>query len=149
MSNLRSFLALSTIAATIFALPAQAASTSTVRVEMRDATDDPSMKNMEMKAEPQSVKAGQVSFEVANESKSIVHEMIVVAVADPSVVLPYDEKKSEVIESKIKHLGEASDLAPGTKKTLNLKLKPGSYVLICNQSGHYHQGMTTSFTVTK
>ena len=116
---------------------------------MRDATDDPSMKNMEMKAEPQSVKAGQVSFEVANESKSIVHEMIVVAVADPSVVLPYDEKKSEVIESKIKHLGEASDLAPGTKKTLNLKLKPGSYVLICNQSGHYHQGMTTSFTVTK
>jgi len=147
MLNLRSFLALTTIASTISVLPAQAASTSTVRVEMRDATDDPSMKNMEMMAEPQSVKAGQVSFEVSNKSKSIVHEMIVVA--DLGVALPYDEKKSKVIESKIKHLGEASDLAPGSKKTLKLKLKPGNYILICNQSGHYHQGMTTSFTVTK
>ena len=111
---------------------------SVVKVDMTDSTVDPSLKNMVMKAEPQTVKAGPVTFEVSNRSKSLIHEMIVVSVSDPSSPLPYDDKANRVIESKIKHLGEASDLKPGTKKTLKLTLKPGSYLLICNQAGHYH-----------
>jgi uncharacterized cupredoxin-like copper-binding protein len=122
---------------------------SVVKVDMTDSTVDPSLKNMVMKADPQTVKAGPVTFEVSNSSKSLIHEMIVVSVSDPSSPLPYDDKANRVIESKIKHLGGASDLKPGTKKTLKLTLKPGSYLLICNQAGHYHQGMTTTFTVTQ
>jgi uncharacterized cupredoxin-like copper-binding protein len=122
---------------------------SVVKIDMTDATVDASLKNMVMKAEPQTVKAGPVAFEVSNSSKSLIHEMIVVSVSDPNSPLPYDDKANRVIESKIKHLGEASDLKPGTKKTLKLTLKPGSYLLICNQVGHYHQGMTTTFTVTQ
>jgi uncharacterized cupredoxin-like copper-binding protein len=122
---------------------------SVVKIDMTDATVDASLKNMVMKADPQTVKAGPVTFEVSNSSKSLIHEMIVVSVSDPNSPLPYDDKANRVIESKIKHLGEASDLKPGTKKTLKLTLKPGSYLLICNQVGHYHQGMTTTFTVTQ
>ena len=122
---------------------------SVVKVDMTDSTVDPSLQKMVMKADPQTVKAGPVTFEVSNGSKSLVHEMIVVSVADPGSPLPYDDKANRVIESKIKHLGEASDLKPGSRKTLKLTLKPGSYLLICNQTGHYHQGMTTTFTVTQ
>ena len=75
--------------------------------------------------------------------------MIVVSVADPNTPLPYDRKDDRVIESKIKDLGEASDLPPGTKKTLSLTLKPGNYILICNQPGHYKTGMKASLIVTE
>jgi len=147
--NAKAFWLIAAVAASVPFATSQAATGSVVKVEMRDATNDPSMKMMEMKAEPQTAKAGPVTFEVFNKSKSIVHEMIVVAVTNPGEALPYNDKKSEVIEGKIKHLGEASDLPPGSSKTLKLTLKPGNYILICNQPGHYHQGMTTTFTVTE
>ena len=69
--------------------------------------------------------------------------MIVVRVARPNSSLPYDQKANRVIESKIRDLGEASDLEPGQKKTLRLVLKPGDYLLVCNQPGHYKSGMKT------
>jgi uncharacterized cupredoxin-like copper-binding protein len=69
-------------------------------------------------------------------------------VADPNTPLPYDLKHDRVIESKIKDLGEASDLPPGTKKTLTLMLKPGDYILMCNQPAHYKTGMKANLTVT-
>jgi len=147
--NTKAFLLLVAFATCAPIAASQAATSTVVKVTLRDATDDPNMKMMEMKADPQTIKAGPVSFEVTNESKSLVHEMIVVAIAQPGEALPYNDKKGEVLESKIKHLGEASDLPAGTKKTLKLNLKPGNYVLICNQPGHYHQGMTTAFTVTQ
>jgi uncharacterized cupredoxin-like copper-binding protein len=81
--------------------------------------------------------------------QTLIHEMIVVSVSDPNSPLPYDDKANRVIESKIKQLGEASDLKPGTNKTLKLTLKPGSYLLICNQVDLYHRGMSTTFTVTQ
>jgi uncharacterized cupredoxin-like copper-binding protein len=54
-----------------------------------------------------------------------------------------------VIEKRIHHLGEISDLKPGAKGTMTLDLKPGSYVVICNQPGHYKAGMMTALTVTR
>jgi uncharacterized cupredoxin-like copper-binding protein len=96
-----------------------------------------------------SAKAGEVEFDVTNLSRSMVHEMIVVAVKSGSETLPYDAKKDVVDEDRIADLGEASDLDPGTKKTLKLTLKPGLYRLICNQPGHYKAGMRADFTVTK
>ncbi len=126
-----------------------AMSPAVVHVDLMDPSSGPAVKSMMIKADRQSVKAGPVEFLVSNDSKTLVHEMIVVSVRDPNTPLPYDSKNSTVIESKIKDLGEASDLPPGTKKTLTLTLKPGKYILICNQPDHYKSGMRTSLTVTE
>jgi Sulfocyanin (SoxE) domain len=39
-------------------------------------------------------------------------------------------------------------LKPETSGKLTLNLKPGPYLLMCNQPGHWHAGMWTKFTVT-
>jgi uncharacterized cupredoxin-like copper-binding protein len=41
------------------------------------------------------------------------------------------------------------DLPPGTKKTLTLTLKPGNYILMCNQPDHYKTGMKANLSVTQ
>ena len=120
-----------------------------MHVDLMDPSSGPSIKSMMIKTDQQSVKAGPVTFMVSNDSKNLVHEMLVVSVADPKTPLPYDRKDDRVIESKIKDLGEASDLPPGRKKTLTLTLKPGDYILMCNQPAHYEAGMTANLTVTQ
>ena len=124
-------------------------SQAVVHVDLMDPSSGPSIKSMMIKTDQQSVKAGPVTFMVSNDSKNLVHEMLVVSVADPKTPLPYDRKDDRVIESKIKDLGEASDLPPGRKKTLTLTLKPGDYILMCNQPAHYEAGMTANLTVTQ
>ena len=119
-----------------------------VHVDLMDPSTGPSIKSMTVKTDQQSVKAGPVKFLVSNDSKTLVHEMIVVSVADPKAALPYDKKDDRVVESKIKDLGEASDLQPGEKKTLTLTLKPGDYILMCNQPDHYKTGMSVNLAVT-
>jgi uncharacterized cupredoxin-like copper-binding protein len=142
----------STLTAILLALNAAAhASTqapTVVHVDLVDPSTRPDIKSMTIKADAQRVKAGPVEFDVSNDSKTLVHEMIVVAVARPDSPLPYDKKANRVIESKIDDLGEASDLEPGQKKTLRLVLKPGNYLLICNQPDHYKSGMKTDLLVT-
>jgi uncharacterized cupredoxin-like copper-binding protein len=128
---------------------ATAASPSVVRVDLMDPSISSSIKSMRIKTNVQSVKAGLVVFDVSNDSKTLVHEMIVVAAANPHAPLPYDKKDDRVNESKIADLGEASDLPPGEKKTLRLTLKPGNYELICNQPGHYKAGMKAILVVTQ
>lgn len=126
---------------------AAAASPAVVHVDLMDPSSGPSIKSMMIQTDHQRVKAGPVTFMVSNDSKTLVHEMIVVSVADPKTPLPYDGKNDRVIESKIKDLGEASDLPAGEKKTLVLTLKPGNYILLCNQPSHYKAGMRANLTV--
>ncbi len=133
----------------IVAGQASAASPAVVHVDLMDPSTGPSVESMMIKTDQASVKAGPVKFLVSNDSKTLVHEMIVVDVAEPNRPLPYDRKDNRVIESKIKDLGEASDLPPGQKKTLTLTLKPGNYILMCNQPDHYKAGMRANLTVTQ
>ncbi len=142
-------LAFTLLGPSVAAGQAAGASPAVVHVDLMDPSSGPSIKSMMLKTDQQSVKAGPVTFMVSNDSKNLVHEMIVVSVAEPNMPLPYDPKANRVIESKIKDLGEASDLPPGTKKTLTLTLKPGHYLLICNQPGHYKAGMKANLTVTQ
>ncbi len=139
------------LALTLFGSTAgtQAMSPAVVHVDLMDPSTGPSIKSMMIETDQQSVKAGPVTFDVSNNSKALVHEMIVVSVANPSVRLPYDRKDDRVIESKIKDLGEASDLKPGERKTLSLTLKPGDYILMCNQPDHYKAGMKANLIVTE
>ena len=64
---------------------------------------------------------------------------------DPA--LPYDAKEDKVVEESIHSLGEVSEIKPGGHGTLALQLKPGSYLLLCNQPGHYHAGMYSTLAV--
>ena len=124
-------------------------SPAVVHVDLMDQSTNSSIRDMVIKTDAKDVKAGPVIFKVSNDSKGLVHEMIVVSVTDPHTPLPYDRKDDRVDEAKINDLGEAPDLKPGERKTLRLTLKPGNYILMCNQPDHYKSGMETNLVVTR
>ncbi len=127
---------------------APAAAENVVQVEMQDASVDGSLQGMHMKLDRDAIKAGRVTFQVANQSQALVHELHVLRTNLAGSQLPYDSKKDVFVESKVKNLGEVSDMEPGKSGKLSLNLKAGSYVLACNKPGHLHAGMWTKFTVT-
>jgi uncharacterized cupredoxin-like copper-binding protein len=147
------FLATVSIAALALATPGFAKDKpkgEDVKVELIDATVDPSLTGpatMKTTLDKDSVRAGPVTFTVHNASKSQMHEMVLIWVKNPQDALPMDTKSDRVVEDKVKHLGEVADLEPGTSGTLKRSLKPGSYLLVCNQPGHYHAGMWATLTV--
>ena len=102
---------------------------------------------MGIKALPGAVKAGEVTFNVKNDSKDTVHEMIVMFLAEPGKPLPYLEAENRVDEDKAGDKGEVSELDPGKSGALTVEMKAGKYLLICNVPGHYGAGMWTEFTV--
>lgn len=150
------------LALVLVALPASAA--TVVKVDLTDkgagmematgltyATPalDRSKATMGITATPAKARAGVVSFEVTNNSKDTIHEMIVMYLADPTKPLPYIDAENRVDEDKAGDKGEVSELDPGKSGTLTVALKPGKYLLICNVPGHFADGMWTEFEVTK
>lgn len=109
--------------------------------------EDASMATMGIDANPKEVKAGEITFEVTNDSGDVVHEMIVAPVKSTEKPLPYDKTTEKVKEEAAGHLGEVSELDSKKTGSLKLTLKPGKYILYCNIPGHYVLGMWTLFTV--
>jgi len=109
---------------------------------------DTSKATMGIRPSPATVKAGDITFNVTNDSKDTVHEMIVMYLADPAQALPYINTENRVDEDKAGDKGEVSELDPGASGKLTVTLKPGKYLLICNVPGHYAAGMWSEFTVT-
>ncbi len=103
---------------------------------------------MSIRVDKPTVKAGTVTFEVTNWSRSVLHEMLVVSVDNPTAPLPYDYPQARVPEDQVKVLGEAADLQPNVSKSFEVTLTPGSYLLICNLPGHYAAGMAVPLSVT-
>jgi len=126
-----------------------ASAATVVKVSLQDPSTGPGVTAMHIAVDRDGVPAGRVTFRATNESKDQIHELIVVRTDSAQASLPYDEKKAEVIEKRIHHLGEVSDLKPGRSGSMTLSLRPGSYLLICNEPGHYKSGMSTAFSVTK
>lgn len=120
-----------------------------VNITLQDATSGGNVTGMKMTATPASIKPGRVTIRATNRSQGLVHEVIVVRSPAHDAKLPYDDKTGQVIEKRISHLGEVSDLSPGKSGSLTLTLKPGDYLLICNQPNHYKAGMWTRLTVTQ
>lgn len=60
------------------------------------------MGRMSIRTNVTSVNAGEVTFDVSNLSRSILHEMLVVSVENPNAPLPYDYNTGEVPEKQIK-----------------------------------------------
>ncbi|WP_309666956.1 plastocyanin/azurin family copper-binding protein [Tabrizicola sp.] len=151
--------------ATLLSLPATAAGT-TINVSLWDKGGmsmetmgkmpamgmmmggDMAMAMMGITADQATVPAGEVTFAVTNTSKDLIHEMVVTAVADPAVPLPYVEDEQRVDEDAAGHVGEVAELDTGATGSLTVTLTPGTYVLYCNVPGHYQMGMWTVITVT-
>ncbi|MGA8261226.1 MAG: hypothetical protein WB783_13530 [Arenicellales bacterium] len=102
-----------------------------------------------IKLSQSSIPAGMVTFKVMNHSKTLEHEFVVIKTDLAPDKLPYDTGAQRVKENKVDVVGEVDDLMPKTSGTNTFDLKPGKYVAICNQPGHYKLGMYISFTVTK
>ena len=109
---------------------------------------DMGMVTMGITADPVEIPAGEVTFAVTNDSKDMIHEMLVAPVADPPVALPYVAAENRVDEEASGDLGEVSELDPGASGALTVTLKPGTYILFCNVPGHYAMGMWTLVTVS-
>ena len=102
---------------------------------------------MSIRVDKSTVKTGSVTFEVTNWSRSVLHEMLIISVDNPNAPLPYDYPQARVPEDQVKVLGEVADLEPNVTKTVEVTLTPGSYLLICNLSGHYASGMVAPLSV--
>ena len=118
----------------------------TLGIKLQDPSTDSSIAHMRIVLDQDTIKPGRVTLQAENQSKNLVHEVII-GRDDGVKELPMDAKHDRVIESRVRRLGEISDLAPGKTGKLTLNLKPGRYVLFCNQAGHYQDGMVTKLTV--
>ena len=109
---------------------------------------DMSMVTMGITADMTEVSAGEVTFQVVNDSKDMIHEMVLAPVVDATTPMPYSTDLQKVDEDTAGHLGEVAELDTGQSGALTLTLKPGTYILYCNIAGHYAAGMWTLLTVT-
>ena len=110
---------------------------------------DMAMVTMGIKLDVPSVPAGTVTFDVTNDSKGIIHEMILSPLKSDQAELPYIADENRVDEETAGHLGEVSELDAGKGGSLIVDLTPGSYILYCNIPGHFIDGMWTVLKVTE
>jgi len=104
------------------------------------------VKDFQIAIDPAEVAAGQVKFTISNDGPS-THEFVVVRTDDAPDDLTVEN--GEVNEDGLDVIGEAEDIAPSTSADpLVLALDAGQYVIICNITGHYEQGMHAGLTVT-
>ena len=92
-----------------------------------------------------SVPAGTVTFKAMN-SGSVLHTLILLKTEAAADKIPADPKDASRVDTA-GELRETAQIPVGASKEFSLKLAAGSYVLICNEPGHYLIGMHTPFTV--
>ena len=130
---------------------------TTVDVQVTDA-GDMMMSHAPMRAtlvaNPNSVRAGQVSFLVRNTG-GLVHELVVLPLpADGPGTRPtgtdgkIDESQSLGEASRSCGAGTGDGISPGATGWTTVTLKPGRYELVCDQPWHYAAGMFDVLTVS-
>jgi uncharacterized cupredoxin-like copper-binding protein len=132
-------------AAALFIATLPARADQTVAVTLADE----GMQSIHMDVSSEQVKSGDVTFNVTNASKALVHEFVVVKSDKPVASLLYDGDEMEVKESALEVVNEIDDIDPGNSGSLTVPLQPGSYILLCNKAGHFKLGMVNHITVTK
>ncbi len=98
------------------------------------------LKEWTITADKAAVPAGPVQFVVANHG-TVVHEMVVVKTDTPASALPVvNGTVDEAAAGQV--IGEVEEFSPGSATHSGaFDLQPGSYVLLCNVTGHYGHGM--------
>src|SRR3954451_15109449 len=131
------------LAASAFVL-GMTAQTWAVTVDMTNQQDGAQV----MRLDRAEVPAGKVTFRVKNASPDEVQEFLIVPTRLAPGQFPMAKDGSRVDEKKLKGIKELDDLKPGKGGTLTLDLKPGHYVVFCNEPGHFQGGMHAELTVT-
>jgi uncharacterized cupredoxin-like copper-binding protein len=132
------------IAGLLLALSLPAAAGQTVKVELWNKPDG----TQGLTLTPSQVKAGEVTFEITNESTNLEHEFLIYKTDKAADGMPMNEDGAKIDEGKIPGFKEAGDLPEGASKTWSTELTPGKYLAFCNEEGHYMAGMHTLLTVT-
>jgi hypothetical protein len=118
----------------------------------KDSTVKVTLSEWEVVADPDSVPAGDVTFDVENEGEE-THELMVVKTDFDASELP-TEGDGSVDEGAdgIDVIGETNDIDSGDGDGRVFELDAGEYVLLCNlvedDESHFQQGMRTAFEVT-
>jgi len=126
----------------VAAFPAAAA--QAVKVELWNKQDG----TQGVTLTPSQVKAGDVTFEIVNESNNLEHEFLIYKTDKAADDMPMNQDGDRIDEGKIAGFEEAGDLPEGGTKSWTTKLAPGQYLAFCNEQGHYMAGMHTVLTVT-
>ena len=104
---------------------------------------------------PDSVPAGEVTFQVTNDGPDDIHEFVIVKTDLGFDALPTDDTGA-VSESGagMEVVDEIEDIPVGETQEVTTTLAAGKYVLMCNiydeteEEAHYKMGMRLPFTVT-
>jgi uncharacterized cupredoxin-like copper-binding protein len=99
-----------------------------------------------VKTDTADVSAGKVTFAVRNDGAA-KHELVVLESNDTNLAVDTATGKAAEDQNGVKHIGEIDGLEAGKTKALTLDLPAGTYLLICNISGHYHLGMVAKLVV--
>jgi uncharacterized cupredoxin-like copper-binding protein len=95
----------------------------------------------------QEVPAGDVTFDVVNTGED-THEVIVIKSDLDIAALPPSTVKGEVDEAAVgEYIGGWEDISSAGAASGTLTLTPGRYILLCNLTRHYEQGMVTTLVV--
>jgi uncharacterized cupredoxin-like copper-binding protein len=106
------------------------------------------LEEYELKVTQKSVSSGKVSFKVHNAGRD-KHEFVILRTDIPPAGLLTMGSQDKVNEAApgVVHVAEIDGVDPGKERDLDVELKPGNYVLICNIVGHVHEGMVAGFVV--
>mgnify|MGYP001137632087 CR=1 FL=1 len=130
--------------AALSVFPARAAEAASINVTLWNKNNG----TMGIMLDKASVPSGSVEFSINNSSTDIMHEFLIAPWNGALASLPYNNDKSQAAEDKIPHIEGQEDMKPGLKTALLLDLAPGSYIVFCNQPGHYKMGMYARLNVT-
>lgn len=93
------------------------------------------------------VPAGEVTFDVVNTGED-VHEVVLFKSDLDIAALPPSAVRGEVDEAAIgEYVGGFEDVQPAALASGSLVLGPGRYILLCNLTRHYEQGMVSTLQV--
>ncbi len=120
------------------AAAASSAGTSSLHVDLTEWS---------IKPDVTSIKAGTVQITATNKG-TMEHELVLLKTTTPANALPMSADGSTANEDASgASAGELDAIPAGQSKSNTFTLTAGHYVLICNEPGHYKQGMAIDFTV--
>lgn len=93
-----------------------------------------------------SASAGTVTFKISNKGEK-VHELLLFQTDLAHDALPVSGGVVPEDAAGLTFIGEEEDIADGATAEWKVDLKAGRYVLLCNITDHYTNGMHVAFTV--
>ena len=132
---------LATLAVALVVLSSCASAPETLPPDVQVTVE---MKEYSVTLTPASIKAGTIKFGIRNVG-TMEHEFEII-----KTDLAFDKLPIDVGQGKAKEDGltkQIKSVLPNKVATITANLEAGSYVILCNVSGHYQLGMRAAFKV--